>query len=146
MPRAFLDVAKQAALHADLARGDVLYRVVWRLTHGEPALLEVAVDADVRALGRLADAVRHDVHRAHAFVRFVRVEQAGDDGAPVETFVAWHRPDHWIVEEAAPFFARRFGAMRWSILTDKGSAYWDGAELRFGPAVPREEAPAADAL
>ena len=45
----------------------------------------------------------------HAFVRFTPVRE--DDG---ERFVAFYRPDHRIVAKAAPFFADRFNAMRWS--------------------------------
>ncbi|MES2641400.1 MAG: UdgX family uracil-DNA binding protein [Myxococcota bacterium] len=148
VPRAFLDRARVAACFDDPARWRVLYRIVWRLTHGEPELLSVAVDDDVHALQRWEHAVRRDVHKMHAFVRFVRVD---DPTAPAgEAFVAWHRPDHWIVEEAAPFFARRFGAMRWSILGPRGCAWYDGQSLlgkvRYGPPVPREEAPPADAM
>jgi uracil-DNA glycosylase len=36
--------------------------------------------------------------------------------------------------------------MRWSILTPRGSAHWDGATLRFGPPADRRNAPGADAL
>lgn len=144
VPRAFLDRARVAACFDDPARWPTLYRLVWRLTHGEPGLLEVAVDDDVHTLQRWEHAVRRDVHKMHAFVRFVRVD---DPSAPAgEAFVAWHRPDHWIVEEAAPFFERRFGAMRWSILGPRGCAWYDGASIRYGPPVPRSEAPPADAM
>jgi DNA polymerase len=77
----------------------------------------------------------------HAFLRFRPV--AGPDG-PLH--VAWFEPDHHILEaEAGGFFARRFTAMRWSILTPAASAHWDGAALRMGPGARRGEAPAEDA-
>jgi DNA polymerase len=47
---------------------------------------------------------------------------------------------------AAPFFQRRFAAMRWSILTPDESAYWDGEQLRYGPGAPRAQAPEQDEL
>ena len=57
-----------------------------------------------------------------------------------------YRPDHHIVEANAPFFVRRFGAMRFAILTPDKSAFWDLSNLSFGPGVPRNEAPQDDAL
>jgi DNA polymerase len=87
----------------------------------------------------MAKAVRRDIHKFHAFVRFRRSEF--DDK---EIFIAWHEPRHFTVELAAPFFARRFGAMYFSILTPKGCAHWDLDRLTFSPAVDRSFAPAQD--
>ena len=36
-------------------------------------------------------------------------------------FIAWYRPDHRILQLAAPFFAERFAVMRWTILTPDAS-------------------------
>ena len=71
-------------------------------------------------------AIRREIHKMHAFVRFRRVED--EDG---ERYVAWFEPEHDILERIAPFFAGRFPSMRWSILTPLGSLHWDGerAEL-----------------
>jgi uracil-DNA glycosylase family protein len=54
VPRRFLDLARQAAAHRDPQRWSLLYRVLWRLTHGEPQLLGTASDEDVVLLQRLA--------------------------------------------------------------------------------------------
>ena len=54
--------------------------------------------------------------------------------------------DDHIVEAEAPFFARRFPNMRWSILGPRRSAHWDGRALLLGPGMSREAAPAGDAL
>ncbi|HEX8363441.1 MAG TPA: hypothetical protein VF613_25195, partial [Longimicrobium sp.] len=35
VPRAFLELAEAAACHSDAERWALLYRVLWRLTHGE---------------------------------------------------------------------------------------------------------------
>ena len=141
VPSAFVKIARDAALHRDPERWPLLYRVLWRLTHGETHLLEIEVDDDVRRMVLLEKAVRRDAHKMHAFVRFRRVEEGGE-----EVFVAWHRPDHFILEKVAPFFVERFGVQRWSILTPDASAFWDGDQLRFGPGVPRTAAPAGDEL
>ena len=137
----FLETAREVACHRDGEKWGLLYRVLWRLTHGEKELLEVEVDDDVRRLMLMAKTVHRDVHKMHAFVRFRRVEN--DAG---EHYVAWHRPDHLIVRRASSFFLSRFGVMRWTILTPDESVSWDGNELKFGNGVPRREAPAGDEL
>ena len=141
VPRAFLEQARLAADHRHDERWALLYRIVWRLNHGETHLLQLASDPDVRVLRKMADAVRRDTHKMHAFVRFTRVEDAGG-----ERYVAWYRPDHFIVRRAAAFFAERFPAMRWSILTPDLTAHWNGRELSFTEGVPRSAAPHEDEL
>ncbi len=143
VPPEFLALAELAAYHRDPA-WPLLYRVLHRLTHGEPDLLARPADPDVVSLRARVTAVRRDEHKMHAFVRFRRTVIDGDDGD--ERFIAWHRPDHRIVPLAAPFFARRFAAMRWTILTPDASATWDGEHLTFGPGAPRSAAPTGDEL
>ena len=142
LPRAFLSLAEAAACHADPARWDLLYRVAFRLSGGEPRLLEDAADPSVHQLRRMASAVERDVHKMQAFVRFRRVAAA--DGG--EHFVAFHRPEHHVVERVAPFFVDRFQGMRWTILTPVGSASWDMQTLQLGPGVPASAAPGDDEL
>lgn len=126
VPRRFIALAEDAILHSDPARLAVLYHLLWRLTHGEPKLLAVAADPLLRRAEVMAAAVRRDIHKMHAFVRFRTVTD--DDG---EMSVAWFEPAHHIVEKAAPFFVRRFSDMRWSILTPRRCAHWDGEALSF---------------
>lgn len=141
VPREFLDLAEVAAIHSDADRWSLLYRVLYRMTHGERTLLDIEVDDDIRHLRMLAKAVRRDMHKMKAFVRFRRVENSSP-----EQFVAWHRPDHDIVEAVAPWFCNRFGAMHWSILTPYRSAHWNQQDLVFGPGIHRADAPPADVL
>jgi DNA polymerase len=146
--RAFLASAPPVACFRDETRWPLLYRVLWRLTHGEPRLMDVVVDPDVHRMAAMEKAVRRDVHKMHAFVRFRRVDPSGGDGSSGdgESYVAWFRPEHLVVEYATPFFARRFATMRWSILGPDRSAYRDGHRLHFGPGVPRSAAPPPDVL
>lgn len=141
VPPAFLELAESVACHRSPERWGLLYRVLWRLTHGERKLLEVESDVDVYRLRSLEKAIRRDSHKMKAFVRFRRAEREGQ-----EHFIAWHRPDQLIVPLVAPFFARRFPAMRWSILTPDASVHWDLERLSFGEGVPRSEAPEGDVL
>ena len=96
----------------------------------------------------MTKAVRRDIHKTHAFVRFRKIE---DDGG--ERYVAWHRPEQLSLPLSVPFFRDRFRVMRWSILTPDESAHWEGAEVkgeghevRFTEGVPRRAAPDTDAL
>ena len=74
----------------------------------------------------MAQAVRRDMHKMKAFVRFRTI---ADDAGGAPLHVAWFEPEHHIVEATAPFFARRFTAMRWAILTPERSVRWDGEQL-----------------
>ena len=139
VPRAFIDSAQAVICHTDPTRFALLYRMLWRL-RDEPKLLAIQSDPDVRKLAEMHKAIRRDIHKMRAFVRFVRVE---DDAG--ERYVAWFEPTHNIVGRNAPFFARRFTGMRWAILTPRGSVAWDGEALAFGPPATRADAPAEDA-
>ena len=81
----------------------------------------------------MAKAVRRDEHKMHAFVRFREVGRE-----QTSHFVAWFEPEHHIVELAAPFFARRFADMPWSILTPDLCAHWDGHAVSFTPGVSQD--------
>jgi probable DNA metabolism protein len=142
VPKSFVQMAVVASYHRRPDRWNLLYRLLWRLQR-ERDLMKVSVDRDVNELVRIEQQVRKDEHKMHAFVRFRRVEQEGE-----EHFIAWYEPQHRILALAAPFFAERFAVMRWSILTPDGSVTWDPAvkQLRYGPPVPREQAPSGDEL
>lgn len=138
VPSALLEDAKVVACHRDPEPWRVLYRLFFRVTRGERHVLEVESDPDVLSFRRMEKAVRRDIHKMHAFVRFRKT--------PDDEYIAWYRPDHRIVRVNADFFVRRFGSMKWAILTPDESAYWDLHELKFGPGVPRSAAPAEDEL
>src|ERR1700761_1059618 len=140
VPRSFVDLAGQAALHRDEDRFVLLYRLLWRLK-SERRLMEVASDPDVVRMSLLARAVRRDIHKMHAFVRFRAVMHG-----PEEHYAAWYEPDNHIVEAATPFFMRRFANMRWTILTPERSADWDRSHLVFGPGASIHDAPADDMM
>lgn len=54
VPRRFLTLAAAAAVRPAPRRWDLLYSLLWRLTHGEPALLDDPLDGEVEALESLA--------------------------------------------------------------------------------------------
>ncbi len=139
VPRDFTERAERVACHSDPDRFVFLYRLLCRL-QADANLLKVASDADVRRFEAMEKAVRRDIHKMRAFVRF---RQIGEE--PDVRFVAWFEPSHFIVERNAPFFVRRFTGMRWTILTPHATASWDGQQLLIGPGASKRDAPAEDA-
>ena len=140
IPPAFLTLIKSVLLHSEAKRFGLLYRLIWRLQR-EPGLRHDPLDADVIEAQHLSQAVRRDMHKMKAFVRFRRIETAKQ---PTQ-HIAWFEPGHHIVEAVAPFVARRFTAMHWAILTPERCVRWDGAALEFSPGAARDQAPPADA-
>lgn len=139
--KVFLDRARMAICHADPGRFALLYRLLWRLQRNG-RIMEDKADPDVRRVDQLARAVRRDMHKMRAFVRF-RCVPDGDEEVG-EHYVAWFEPEHHILRVNAGFFVRRFNTMRWSILTPRGSLHWDGSVLEEGPPAQRDDAPSAD--
>lgn len=139
VPVEFIKMAQAAACFDDTEKWPLLYRILFRLKHSNRNLLEIESDKDVRSARVMEKAVNRDVHKFHAFVRFRRIDCEAE-----EIFCAWHEPQHFTVERATPFFRRRFGLMKFSILTPKGCAHWDKKDLTFSPAVGKEFAPSSD--
>ena len=136
VPRAFVDLAKTVVCHSDRERFALLYAMLLRLRSDRHALDDQA-DPLVRRLHDLAKAVRRDIHKMHAFVRFREID---------DRFVAFFEPEHYIVRRAASFFVNRFTNMKWSILTPELSIHWDGERLTEGPGATRADAPSGDPL
>ncbi|HEY4274542.1 MAG TPA: UdgX family uracil-DNA binding protein [Rhizomicrobium sp.] len=141
LPRAASGMVAHIICHSDPERFALLYELIWRLTQGEARLCEIHSDPLIHRLERMEKSVRRDLHKMHAFVRFRKVEQDGD-----ERFVSWFEPEHFIVEASAIFFVERFTSLDWAILTPKGSLHWDRARLTIGPPARAEDVPAGDAF
>lgn len=135
----FMEMAEAVACFDDAEKWSLLYRILFRLTYENRNLLHIESDEDIRRARLMEKAVSRDVHKFHAFVRFRRIEVDAQ-----EVFVAWHVPAHYTVKRATPFFVRRFGAMRFSILTPKGCAHSDLKNLSFTEGVSSNLAPQRD--
>jgi probable DNA metabolism protein len=140
VPASFLRLCEIVVLHHDPSRFSLLYRLLWRLVH-EPGLRHNPVDPDMLHAHQMGQAVRRDMHKMKAFVRFRTVHDGGSP--PLQ--LAWFDPAHHIVEAVAPWFARRGPQTRWAIITPERSVEWDTRQLHFGPGLPRSDAPLPDA-
>ncbi|MBP8246008.1 MAG: UdgX family uracil-DNA binding protein [Phenylobacterium sp.] len=137
--REFLELAEAVILHRSDERFSLLYRMLWRMA-AEPNLLRIATDPDVARAQDFARQVSKAAHKMKAFVRFRTV------GADPEAYAAWFEPAHRVTESVAPFFARRFANMIWSILTPDACIHWNGAQLAVTPGADPADAPGEDAL
>jgi uracil-DNA glycosylase len=134
VPKSFTDLARTAICHSDPERCALLYTLLWRFRQ-QRGLLADQADPLVRRVEELAKAVRRDIHKMRAFVRFREIN---------DHYVAWFEPDHHIVRINARFFVRRFASMRWSILTPELSIHWDGKAIHEARGARREDAPDGD--
>ena len=141
VPAAFVALVGDVVPHRDSQRFALLYRILWRLQHGTPRLMEDLTDNDVCRARAMAKEVSRATHKMKAFVRFRECTHSGE---PV--FVAWFEPEHYILERVAPFFVRRFTGMHWSVLTPYRSAHWDGEQLRYAPGASVSDSVREDAV
>ncbi|WP_373491968.1 UdgX family uracil-DNA binding protein [Parasphingorhabdus sp.] len=137
--RHLLALINGGLLHRNADRFDLAYRLLYR-AQSVPRLHENPADADMMKLNRYAKAIRRDIHKMHAFVRFRKIgEREGR-----EQFVAWFEPDHHITATVAPFFRKRFTGMDWLILTPQASIAWDGDRLSIGSGGSKHDLPQQD--
>ncbi|MAK62273.1 MAG: uracil-DNA glycosylase [Ponticaulis sp.] len=140
VPRQFLTKAERVICLSDPQRFSRLYRLLWRYqTHR--TLFETITDPDVCWLNEGEKAIRRDIHKMHAFVRF-RMAGTRSDGR--EQFAAWFEPTYRIEMLAAPFFQKRFANMDWVIVTPNATISWNGATLQTSAGGRREDVPSDD--
>ena len=141
LPRELLEIAERVICVRDSEVPARLYRIIWRAAT-DRQLLARRTDADVDWLMKADKAIRRDVHKMHAFVRFRRLgEEAGR-----ESFAAWFEPSHRILRLTAPFFQRRFYGMDWAIVTPDARAIWQDETLSYGAAGTKDEVPDSDVV
>ncbi|CAO1654568.1 UdgX family uracil-DNA binding protein [Parasphingorhabdus sp. NYA22] len=139
--KTLLSLINTALLHRNEDRFDLAYRLLYR-AQSVPSLHRNPADADVLKLNRYAKAIRRDIHKMHAFVRFRKI--GASEGR--EQFVAWFEPDHHITEAVAAFFRNRFAGMDWLIVTPEASIAWDGQKLAVGPGGCKDDVPQEDVV
>jgi len=139
LPRELLEIAERVICHRDPEVPARLYRIIWRAAR-DRQLLARTTDAEVDWLRRADKAIRRDVHKMHAFLRFRRLGKE----AVRESFAAWFEPSHHIVRLTAPFFQRRFYGMDWAIVTPDARAIWHDETLSYGPGGTKGEVPDSD--
>ncbi|MES2889551.1 MAG: UdgX family uracil-DNA binding protein [Pseudomonadota bacterium] len=140
LPAGFVALAQDVLLHDDAGRFERLYRMAWRLSR-DRRLWQDPLDPGRGELEKMAHAVRREMHKMKAFVRFREVEVAPGS----VRHVAWFEPAHHVVEAVAPFFVRRFTHMEWAVLTPRCCVSWHDGQLASAAGASRDSAPPADA-
>ncbi len=153
VPHDFIRLSQYVVCHNEPTRFALLYRILWRMTHGEPDLLKNPCDDDVHRAHNLRRSVSRDRHKMTAFVRFRKLaNQAQVDGdertstEEPERYIAWFEPDHHILRLTSDFFMKRFTNMNWSIYTPEDSAHWNGERIVFGAGSAKDTLPDAEGM
>lgn len=133
VPKGFLTLTRLALWHRDPERFARAYALLCALQDNS-RLIHDRGDARVAKLNAMAKEVGRDKHKMTAFVRF---REIGEPDAPRRRFAAWFEPSHFVTEPTAPFFAKRFGDMDWTIFTPDLTAHFEDGKLRFGPGAPK---------
>lgn len=132
----FLPLARTVIWHKSPACFGLLYQALWRMSRRDGDPLSQA-DPLGRQLHLMSRAVRRDIHKMHAFVRFRELPVTGSR----RSFAAWFEPEHNTLEPGSTFFARRFADMDWLIATPSLSARFHDGTLTFHPGGPRPALP-----
>jgi probable DNA metabolism protein len=141
VPAALLRLLESISCFRADGRYELMYRLAWRTLFENSRLLEDAADPDVRSATLMDSAIRRDVHKMHAFVRFREVIDERGEAA----FFAWFEPEHEILRRGSVFFMKRFPNMTWTIATPDGAASWNGQALNFVDSPAADLRPASDA-
>jgi uracil-DNA glycosylase len=140
LPAALMRLLDSISSFRASGRYELMYRLAWRTLFENPKLLEDAADPDVRNATLMDSAIRRDVHKMHAFVRFREVLDEQGQAA----YFAWFEPEHEILRRASAFFVQRFPNMTWTIATPDGAAVWNQAALNFVASPPAADRPTSD--
>ncbi|MFM0627416.1 UdgX family uracil-DNA binding protein [Paraburkholderia xenovorans] len=126
IPRELLAWLKTAACFCAPDRWSLLYRILWRWTHGERHVLDPQ-DADGALLDQRIQSVEHETNDLVTLTLFRRRDPSM--GAP--EFVGWYEPHHDLLAQAAERFAERMGDSTWMLATPQGAVFWNGMMLRI---------------
>ena len=138
VPKDFVALARDAVWHSDPERFARLYALLQAVVR-DRRLLDDRGDPRVDRLEKMAREVRRDKHKMTAFVRF---REIGAPDAPRRRFAAWFEPSHFIAEPTAPFFAKRFGDMDWTIFTPQLTVHCEDGKVSFAAGADKPPLPA----
>lgn len=151
LPRDFERYGELVACHRRDDRFALLYRLLWRLRHGEAELLADLLDPEVFRFRRMAAAVRDDLKETRSRLRlqdpaWLARTRKGARPAPLPDLVGWCEPHHRVVPLLARELAERHPQRTFALLSPTASAFWDGNTLELGAGASRTDAYSVDAL
>lgn len=139
IPLSLLELLQNAAQYCGEQRWNLLYEVLWRVSHGDRTAM-LAGDKLGSELHRRLKQVSREAHHLHAFLRFIALPASDDaedlaikagllETQSLPEYVAWHEPAHDILRSASEHFVGRMGRHRWLIATPKDGVFYDGQKL-----------------
>ncbi|WP_345815041.1 DUF4130 domain-containing protein [Paraburkholderia sp. PREW-6R] len=141
IPRELLARLQTAACYRAPDRWALLYRILWRWTHGERRVLDPG-DEDGALLATRIAAVERETDDLLLLTLFRR----RDPTMGLPEFVGWYEPRHDLLERAAERFAEKMGDSTWMLATPHGAAFWNGMLLFIGRTASEEQDEATHAL
>ena len=141
IPRDLLAQLKTAACVRAPDRWALLYRILWRWTHGERHARDPQ-DPDGALLDQRVQSVEHETDDLLILTLFRR----RDPSMGLPEFVGWYEPHHDLLERAAARIAPRMRDSTWMLATPQGAAFWNGMLLRIGRPATEENTQATHAL
>ena len=141
IPRELLKWLKAAACFRAPDRWALLYRVLWRWTQGERAVVNPE-DPDGALLAPRVQAVEQETGKLLGLTLFRRRDPAM--GLP--EFVGWSEPQHDVLAHVAELFVERMGESTWMLATPQGAVFWNGMLLRIRQPAVEENGPTAHVL
>jgi DNA polymerase len=141
IPRDLLAQLQTASCFRAPDRWALLYRVLWRWTHGERHVVDPA-DPDGAQLALRVQSIEHETDELLSFTRF----RLRDPSMGLPEFVGWYEPRHDILKRAAARFAQPMGDSTWMLATPHGAVFWNGMLLRIDRCATEEDQQAAQAV
>ncbi len=141
VPTRFLQIAQFVACHGNERRWRLLYRILWRLTHGEFGLLDRSDDKDVHELMSMEKAVRRRANRPVTEVSEAALMDRFAQDAPRSTGNSSVRATS-LPQSAAPFLPKKgdIASLRKAAKNCRGCPlYSHGTQTVFGEGPPKAQ-------
>lgn len=121
----FKSLVENVLCHSDESKFDLLYDFFVDYVKN-PNVIKNPIHKDLSVLKVFSKQVSRDIHKMRAFVRF---NECTKDGKIY--YIAFHKPDHYILLKNSSFFMERFNNMNWVIFSPYGVISWNQKELFY---------------
>ncbi len=121
----FSRFASNVLCHNNQTKFDILYDF-YRSYSKNFKIIHNPLEPNLHKLKVFSKQVTRDIHKMQAFVRF---NEFSKDGKVI--YVAYHKPDHYILKKNYKFFVERFNTMNWIIFTPYAMLSWNSHQVFY---------------